>query len=405
VNVSIQEAPGRSNEEPSDTPVTRRSEMFGLQRVELRLIVGFWSFMALLTAANRLLVPRPPGVQPPHPLAAVSLAFVESFLWAALTPLIFWLSRRFSLERSRGPTSLLLLLGVGLLIAVGVDILDDFLRIEIFGLPRPGQLEFQPLLSLTRFWFLNELIMYFAVLAAGFARDYFLRYRTRREEAMRLHAQTAQLQAQLSEARLSALRTQLNPHFLFNTLHAISTLVERDPAGVRRMIARLGELLRHTLEATHEQEVALEKELELVERYLEILRIRFPGRLEVDTRADPSVLDALVPNLILQPLVENAIEHGVTKIDGRGHVWIRACRDGERVVLSVRDNGPAFKRGGLPVEEGVGLRNTRARLAQLYGGSHSLTLRIVEEGGLEAEIVLPYHTAADLRVAGVADAS
>jgi len=387
--------------QPPEASELQRIEPLGLQRVELRLIVAFWSFMAVLMAANRLLGPRPPGVQPPHPSAAIALAFVESFVWAALTPLIFWISRRFSLERSRRPLRVLLLLGVGLLMAVGVDILDDFLRIEVFHVPRAGQLEFHPLQSVTRFWFLNELVTYFAVLAAGFARNYFLHFRSRQDEAIRLQAQAARLQAQLSEARLAALRTQLNPHFLFNTLHAISTLVERDPQGVRRMIARLSELLRHTLGGTDEQEVTLAEELDLVERYLEILRIRFPGRLQVDTVAEPSVLDALMPNLVLQPLVENAIKHGVSKIDGPGRIWIRARRDSERLVLIVRDNGPALVSGAARVEEGVGLRNTRARLRQLYGSAQSMTLRAAEEGGLEAEVTLPYHTAADLRTTGV----
>jgi two-component system LytT family sensor kinase len=341
---------------------------------------------------------------PPSPVAAVTLAFVQSYLWAALTPPIFWLSRRFSIERLHRLRRVLLFLAVGLLVAISVDILDDFLRIEVFHVPRPGQLEFRPLQSLTRLWFLNELITYFAVLAAGFARSYFLRYRRRQEETIRLQAQAAQLQAQLSEARLSALRTQLNPHFLFNTLHAISTLVERDPQGVRRMIARLGELLRHTLEGADEQEITVQRELELVQRYLEILQIRFQGRLEVDTHAEPAVFDALVPNLVLQPLVENAIKHGVSKVDGHGRIWIRALRDGERIVLRVRDNGPVVVGGATPVEEGVGLRNTRARLTQLYGSAQSLTLRAVQGGGLEAEVTIPYHTSSDLRAAGVPDA-
>lgn len=376
----------------------------GLRAVELRWILAFWTFLALLTAANRLLGPRPPGVEPPLPSAAVGLAFVESYLWAALTPLVFWLACRFSPERGHRLRRGLLLAGVGLLLAILMDVIDDFLRIEVFRIPRPGNLQFQPLQSIGRFWFLNDLITYIAVLAAGFARDYFLRYRRRQEEAVRLQAQAAQLQAQLSEARLAALRTQLNPHFLFNTLHAVSALVERDPNGVRRMIARLSELLRHTLEGADEPEVTLRQELAFVERYLEIMRIRFQDRVEVDTRADPDVLDALVPNLILQPLVENAIKHGMDELDGVGRIRIRARRQGDRLLLSVQDSGPALPGSDTPSENGVGLRNTRARLEQLYDSAQSLTLRAAEEGGLVAEVTLPYHTRADLRATGVTSA-
>jgi two-component system LytT family sensor kinase len=267
---------------------------------------------------------------------------------------------------------------------------------------RPGA--FNPFFGMTRLFWLDDLMVYFAVVAAGFARDYFRRYQSRREEAARLQAQAAELHAQLAEARLAALRTQLDPHFLFNTLHAISTLVERDPRGVRRMIARLSELLRSSLEEGNEQEVPLEKELALLNRYLEIMQIRFQGRLEVDIRVDGAVMDALVPTLILQPLVENAVKHGVSKVAGTGMIEIRAYRDEEdRLVLRVRDNGPGLEVGDdSPREEGVGLANTRARLEQLYGPDQSFALRPALDGvGLIAEVMLPYHTRTDLRTAAV----
>ena len=217
-----------------------------------------------------------------------------------------------------------------------------------------------------------------------FARNYFLRYRVRREEAGNLKAQAAQLQAQLADARLAALRSQLNPHFLFNTLHAVSALVERDPRGVRRMVARLSELLRTSLDEADEPEITLDRELKFSERYLDIMQIRFQGNLQVSLRIEPDVRDALVPNLILQPLVENAVKHGVSKLEEMGRIEIVARRLGERVVLSVRDNGPAFS--VAKSSDGLGLRNTRARLAQLYGAEQSLTLRPAPGGGLVAEV-------------------
>jgi sensor histidine kinase YesM len=319
--------------------------------------------------------------------------------------LIFWLGGRFSMERANVVSRLALFLAVGIVVAMGVEMLLAFLRSELFDFPmrRRPPAGFSPMLGVTRLFWLDDLMVYFAVLAASFARTYFLRYRARQEEAARLEAQTALLQAELAEARLSALQSQLNPHFLFNTLHAVSSLVERDPRGVRRMIARLSDLLRFTLERTDQQEVALEQELAFLERYLEIMQIRFQGRLEVRTHVDAGVSDALVPTLVLQPLVENAVKHGVGKVDGSGVIEISARRSGDRLVLAVRDNGPGLD-GASTGDEGVGLRNTRARLEQLYGTAQSLTLRTADEGGLVAEITLPYHTGADLRASAVAGA-
>ena len=378
-----------------------QSEHVPLRRFELLLIFMFWTFLAVLTAANELLDPRGRRLQPAFTSAPVAFAFFQAYLWAALTPLLFRFSSRFSIERSNRVSRVLLLIGVGLLVAMLVEAVIGYLRFEWFFTPRRRAPTFNPLMGVTRLFWLDDLVVYIAVLAAGVARDYFLRYRARQEEAVRLQAHAAHLQAQLADARLTALRTQLNPHFLFNTLHAVSALVERDPRGVRRMIARLSELLRYTLDGADEQEIPLEQELTFLERYLEIMQIRFQGRLAVDTQADPDVLDALVPNLILQPLVENAVKHGVSKVDGAGRIEIRARREGERVVLSVQDNGPGLGGTDVAEEEGVGLRNTRARLAQLYGPAQNLTLRVAEGGGLIAEVVLPYHTDTDLRAAGV----
>jgi signal transduction histidine kinase len=379
-----------------------------LRRSELLGIFAFWTFLAILTAANGLLDPRGRGLQPLVAGAPVTLAFVESYLWAALTPFLFWLTSRFSIERDNRVPRVLLFVVAGVLVAMLVEAVLAYLRLEVFFTTRRRRpIDFSPFFGMTRLFWLDDLMVYFAVVAAGFARDYFRRYQARREEAVRLQAHAAELHAQLAEARLAALRTQLNPHFLFNTLHAISTLVERDPRGVRRMIARLSELLRTSLDEGDEQEVPLEKELAFLNRYLEIMEIRFQGRLEVDTRADGGVLDALVPTLILQPLVENAVKHGVSKMAGTGLIQIRAYRDAEdRVVLTVRDNGPGLDddRGeGAQPRDGVGLANTRARLEQLYGHDQSLTLRPAPDGaGLVAEVTLPYHTRADLRTTAVA---
>lgn len=372
-----------------------------LRRAELLLIFGFWTLLGVMTSANAFLDPKGRElIQSGLVLARISHAFVDSYLWALLTPLIFRLTSHYTVERANWVARVVLYVGVGLLISIAVDMFLDFLRYHFLYPPQHFANEVAPAARVRRLWFMNEFTVYVAILAAGFARNYFLRYRARREEAVTLQAQTAQLQAQLADARLAALRMQLNPHFLFNTLHAISALVERDPRGVRRMIARLSELLRATLDAD-DQEVPLHQELTFAERYLEIMQIRFQGRLQVETKVEADVREALVPNLILQPLVENAVKHGVSKIDGAGHIEIGARRDGERLLLTLRDNGPALK-GEMSPTEGIWLRNTRARLAQMYGSAQSLALRPAQDGGLIAEVSLPYHTRADLRATAVA---
>ncbi|HSP13592.1 MAG TPA: histidine kinase [Thermoanaerobaculia bacterium] len=347
---------------------------------ELLLIFAFWTFIATLSSVNRLLDPRGIGFRLASPAAPIFMEFVDSWLWAAVTPIVFRLCGRFAVERSNWIVRVPLLIAAGVAIAIGVDTVLELVRLQI--LVRPRRLLFTPLRDIARFRFVNQLLVYVGVLAAGFARNYYLRYQRRQQE-------TAQLRAQLADARLDALRMQINPHFLFNTLHAISALVDRDPAGVRRMIARLSELLRRTIESRGADEVPLRDELDFLRRYVEIMEIRFQGRLKVTTAVDEDVADALVPNLILQPIVENALEHGASRSMGEGRVEIAAHRRGADLVISVRDNGPGL--AGEPPKEGVGLRNTEARLTQLYGSAASLSIGPADGGGVLARIVLPYH--------------
>jgi len=379
---------------------------FPLTRRDVALIVGFWTFMAVLTAANGVLAPRGRGPQPGL-ASPVAIAFIGSYLWAALTPPIFWLSGRLTVERSNWVPRLLLFVGAGVVAAMLMEATIAYVGMEVLDArPHRGPGRFNPLFGAGRLFWLDDFIVYIAVGAVGFARDYFLRYRARRDEAVRLQAEAVRLQAQLAEARLDALRRQLDPHFLFNTLHAVASLVERDPRGVRRMIARLSELLRHSLEGGGESEIPLRQELEMVGRYLDIMQVRFQGRLAVETRVGDRALDALVPNLILQPLVENAIKHGVEGQTGSGRIMVEGDVEGETLVLRVHDDGrgvtaPPAGDGAGGAASGVGLRNTVARLEQLYGAEQRFTLRANDGGGTVAEIRLPYHTRADLRAAGV----
>jgi two-component sensor histidine kinase len=395
--------------EPSGRPTP-------MTRAELLGVFAFWTMLAVLTAANRVADQRDFGVSIVSRTIPIALAFQQMYTWALITPLVFWLAGRFSIDRSNAAQRIALLLGIGVVVAFAVDRLNSSLVTAFHPRYQPSGLAFpigarsgpgsSGFFSVLRGpMILNHFIIYIGVLSAGFARDYFLRYRARELETARLQSETARLVGQLAEARLSALNAQLNPHFLFNTLNAVSSLVERDPRGVRRMIARLSELLRYTLNGASETEVVLAQEVAFLERYLEIMQIRFQDQLEIEVNLADDAREALVPSLILQPLVENAVKHGVDKISGRGRIRIQARREVGRLVLSVSDNGPGPSgmqtAGDADGEGGVGLENIRQRLAQLYGGAQSLVVVESPDGGTVAQIVIPFRTRSELRNATV----
>lgn len=346
---------------------------------ELLLIFLFWTSLATLSAVNTLIAPRGYGLRLVSPAGPIAMAYAEAWLWAAVTPLIFRLSSEWTIERTRWWVRIPMLVLAGCLLSLAIYFILGFARTEIFEVPRRGVSAFAPLREVGRFRFLNQLFLYFAVLAAGYAREYFLRNQERQREA-------AELRAQLADARLEALRAQLHPHFLFNTLNAISALVERDPAGARRMIARLSELLRAMIESGGGELVPLRQEIEVLKGYIEIMEIRFQGRLRVAVNVDPGVLDLPVPALVLQPLLENALEHGANRTSGESRVEVEARRDPSRLRLIVRDNGPGVIDSPAA---GVGLTNTRDRLAQLYGSRASLTLASAPGAGAIATITIP----------------
>jgi len=362
-----------------------------LSRRELFLIFVFWTSLATLASVNRLLDPRGFGFRGISPVGPIAMAYIESWIWAALTPFVFWLSSRFSLERSRWVAHVPALLAIGVVISIIVYFGLDEAREQFFEISarRPPPSLFAPLRDIGRFRFVNHFLVFVAVLVAGYARKYFIRDQMRLQEANALGARAATLQVQLADARLDALRMQLNPHFLFNTLHAIAALVERDPAGVRRMIARLSELLRLTMDSEAEHEVTLGQELDFLRRYIDIMEVRFQGRLRTSIDASEETLAAFVPRLILQPIVENALEHGAARAV-EGIVVITARRRDDNLVVTVTNNGPGVEASATA---GVGLSNTRARLAELYNAAASFTLTSRSEGGAIAEMTLPFRTA------------
>jgi LytS/YehU family sensor histidine kinase len=225
--------------------------------------------------------------------------------------------------------------------------------------------------------------MYCAVLLATNAIYY---YRQGRERELR----ASQLQTLLSQAQLQLLKSQLQPHFIFNTLHAISTLMARDVVGARLMIVRLSELLRMALERFEAQELSLKEELEFITNYLEIERIRFEDRLTVHINVSPDVLDAMVPALLLQPLVENAVRHGISVQSKPGSISIYGKQNADELEIIISDNGPG-PGPNFNAREGVGIANTRARLQKLYGQEFAFDLSAREGSGLEVLIKIPMH--------------
>ena len=365
-----------------------------LSRAEWLGIFAFWTVLAFLTAANRLADQSGTSFSAVPRAVPVSLAFQQMYLWALITPLVFWLAGRFSIEERPEWAKGLILAAIGLALAYTIDLIN-FTLVQVFYAPMQGSHgKFAGVLHGPML--LNHFILYWGVLAAGFARDYFLRVRARERETARRLSETSQLQTQLAEAKLSALNAQLNPHFLFNTLNAVSALVERDPRGVRRMIARLSELLRYTLDGG-DNEVPLHKEIDFLQRYLEIMQIRFEGKLDVALDVGDDARDALVPSLILQPLVENAVKHGVEKISVAGRIRIAARRDSDRLLMTVSDNGPGPAKIARLDDAGVGLANIRQRLEQLYGSAANLSLAESPTGGTVAQIVMPFRSRAELR--------
>lgn len=373
--------------------------------IEGALIFLFWGTLAVLRVTQNTMDPLGSGPRGGGMSGAeIIYTYLEYALWLLATPAVFWLASRFSLEGERWPSHLLLHVIAAVSGSVSIDLLAHALWNAIdAGGERPLSVWF----VLDNFHFLPELLLYLIVLATGFARSYFLRYRLRVDEAARLRAEAAELearsaslQAQLSEANLQALRMQLNPHFLFNTLNSISAYLEKNPSGARRMIARLSDLLRYTLDKTDAREVPLQQELAFIDGYLELQRLRMEDRLEVRRNIAADARTAMVPNLILQPLVENAIKHGIGELDRGGFIELGAWRERGQLHLTVRDNGPGLSTSGGDGEaaesQGIGIRNTRERLASLYEQEQRFTLEQAEGGGLVAHLVLPFHTESDL---------
>jgi sensor histidine kinase YesM len=327
------------------------------------IAAAWWNLEGFTTAANFY---RMNGGTVPW-MRGLRTSLWSAWLWIPLTVLAIWVADRWPLDRDSWrahlPVHLAASVGVCVFRAVAVVALNPW--VEWYA-EVPG---FGELLVTS---FANNLLLYWMLVGVGHALVYARRARERDE--------------QLARAELHALRMQLHPHFLFNALNTVQSYVRTDPDTAERMIARLGQLLRRALAGGGSQEVPLEEELDVVRAYLDIEQVRFEDRLRVRWKVDPSTYPARVPSLILQPLVENAVRHGIAPRATQGTIEIAAERRGGTLHLTVRDDGVGM--AGAP-GEGVGLANTRARLRQLYGARQSLELA-GGSGGVCVSVSLPF---------------
>ena len=350
------------------------------RRVRRELLLGLcvWGSIGLFFYTRSYLRLTLDSSQPPWSMvwwrAAVETG-MDVLVWTLYTPVILALSRRFPVRGGVLAPHLAVHAAAGLVLASGSVLVN-------FGVATVTSVREPRLPLFYAYTMYANVLSYAATVAAAHALDFYRRFRDRELRA-------SQLETQLARSRLHALEMQLHPHFLYNTLNSISELIHHDPAAAEAMVAQLGDLLRMTTDGAGAAEVPLRRELQFVDAYLAIERTRFGERLRVRTEVSPEAMDALVPNLLLQPLVENAVRHGLSPRAAPGSLSITAAVRGRMLVLTVTDDGV-----GLPPaaarRERVGLGNTRTRLAQAYGAEHRFALEPAPGGGTRAVVEIPY---------------
>ena len=312
--------------------------------------------------------------QPADWVHGISHALVDWYAVALFAPLVLWIVRRKPIDATNWRTRLPVYLLLGPSLATLKDVL--FLPIGVVVYDSPLPVVRQILLRTYVF----DVLVFAALIGLAHAIQY---ARSIRERELR----AAQLESRLWQARLELLRSELQPHFLFNALQGVSTLMHRDVEAADEMLNLLSELLRLTLDRRTAQEVPLSEELAILERYLAIIKLRFGKRLTVSVDFQPGLRDVRVPIFILQPLVENAVEHGINQQAGQGMLWINGRQDGESIRISVANTGSPFHTQSRP--DGIGLANTRMRLEQLYGAAGKLEI-LNRESGVEVVVTVPH---------------
>jgi two-component sensor histidine kinase len=343
-----------------------------------------------VTAAAWLHIIASLGGEPAPFLRTLALVMPFWYLWALYAPLVVWMGTHRPIERGRAVGRSFTHLGLAMVMSFLHTGIRFGLQPAVRGAMDTGASDasaVQPFLGLAVLELPVNVLIYGMILGVTYLVGYYRRLQERELAATRLSAQ-------LADARMQALRMQLNPHFLFNALNSIAMLIrdEKRDAAVDTLEG-LSDLLRYVLEESADQEVQLQHELDFVHRYLEIEKIRFQDRLDVKIDADKSVLEALVPTFVLQPIVENAIRHGVRGRDAVSTVTVTARREADSLRLGVLDEGPGFSGVPSPPQGiGLGIRNTRKRLAQLYGDEATLDTADRSPRGATVTITLPFHT-------------
>ena len=348
-------------------------------------IALIWSAVGLFDATQNVFVMRAEGMHHAWLRLFVRL-FIAWLPWALATPVVLFLGRRFPPTRFRPISTWGIHLAacgtIGLVYSAWVGGLDTILN-PWLSPPPPGQF--------LHFWLdkfynglLADVILYASILAISYVLD-------SRARLARQQTETARLNEQLSKAQLNALRRQIEPHFLFNTLNAIAGLVreKRNDAAVS-MIAGLSDFLRRVVEDSNRQQVALGEELEFLQKYMDIQKVRFAERLEVSMDVPEELFSAQVPSLILQPMVENAVKHGIAKRVQGGAIRISAFRSNGRLTLSVYNDGPKLSADWDKAGSGIGISNVRTRLQGLYGDGFELNMRNQAPGGVEVSFSVPF---------------
>ena len=382
-NPAISRVVGTSNENPDAVAddVPRLQRVWVRRLVRLGIIWGMWTIAALFFSTQVFMMYY--SERQPIPYARAFLVQGSAcYVWALVTPLILWLARRFRIGRDKWLRKVVLhfLFSIALvssLIAIHFLVYmllagraSSITPLRLFGYVYPN--------------FDRWILLYWFIFLMSHAFNYYNSYRKGELNA-------SQLRTQLVQSQLEALKMQVQPHFLFNTLHSISALLSKDTEGARKMITRLGDFLRLTLENSGSMEVTLQQEIEFLNGYQEIERIRIQDRLTTDNQVEPAVLDVRVPNLILQPIVENAMRHAVGN-SRSGHIEITAAPQNGAVHIEIKDNGPGLqndrafeaRRG-----KGLGLANTQARLVGLYGTAARFEMLNRPSGGLTVSIDIP----------------
>ena len=362
-----------------DSILSRRLVRYGL-------IWGVWTIITLFYTSQVYVMNTASGQPRRYGSGREFLGQASAgYLWALATPLVLWLARRYCIQRHnwlrRGTFHFLFSIVLsGTLLAI------HYLALMVI-FERTGSITPFRVFGFVYYNLEKFLLVYWTILLMSHAFSYYNSFRKGELKASQLHTQ-------LVQSQLEALKMQVHPHFLFNTLHSISALLSKDTEAARKMITRLGDFLRLTLENSGTMEVTLQQELEFLNGYLEIERIRFQDRLTTNIRVDPEVLDVRVPNLILQPIVENAMRHAIGNSKA-GRVEVTAAPHNGVVRIEVKDNGPGIDAEKLLESrrgKGLGLANTQARLAGLYGTAARFEMLNNPTGGLVVALEIPRQT-------------